>query len=274
MSAFPEDIRRFYQPVQPTVLSDNVQARYRERNPDTIVRSLIACYWELKSRTAIPDVFNYRVIADGCIDVYFDVNNAADSYVMGFSSTHTTFALTAGFHYFGIRFLPGAFPFLSHVPALPLSNGNNELSQVWPLLAKLIRKGISGISDADDIARACDKICTRTLLHTPAKYDDRAFESIALVLSARGAMPVNNFDVAVSPRHLRRLFEYYVGAPPKRFSKVVRFQHFLTQKPTAQTLRKDKPFFDAGYNDQAHFIRDFTTFFGDTPSKALRAMAW
>ena len=73
----------------------------------------------------------------------------------------------------------------------------------------------------------------------------------------------------ISPRQLRRLFEYYIGDSTKTFSKVVRFQNILKAKPSTQSLRENKLFYDTGYFDQAHFIKDFKNFYGVTPGKVF-----
>ena len=72
-------------------------------------------------------------------------------------------------------------------------------------------------------------------------------------------------NIGISPRQLRRLFDFYIGSSPKTFSQVIRFQNILNAKPSAESLRKNKLFFDAGYYDQAHFIKEFKTMYGQTP---------
>jgi transcriptional regulator GlxA family with amidase domain len=76
-------------------------------------------------------------------------------------------------------------------------------------------------------------------------------------------------DTGLSARQLRRLFDFYIGDTAKTFAKVVRFQNILNAKPSTQSLRQNKLFFDAGYYDQAHFIKEFKNFYGVTPSKAF-----
>ncbi|MEL6606454.1 MAG: AraC family transcriptional regulator, partial [Cyanobacteria bacterium J06614_10] len=56
----------------------------------------------------------------------------------------------------------------------------------------------------------------------------------------------------------------------KSFCQVVRFQYILNAKPSTQSLRENKIFFDVGFFDQAHFIKTFVKFYGVTPSKAFR----
>jgi AraC-like DNA-binding protein len=43
----------------------------------------------------------------------------------------------------------------------------------------------------------------------------------------------------------------------------------LRAKPSTLSLRTNKLFFDVGFYDQSHFIKDFRNFFGVTPAKAF-----
>ncbi|MFD2539818.1 hypothetical protein [Sphingobacterium chuzhouense] len=56
-----------------------------------------------------------------------------------------------------------------------------------------------------------------------------------------------DLNTGISQRQLRRIFEFYVGDTAKTFSKVIRFQNILRAKPSKQSLRQNKLFFDAGY---------------------------
>ena len=76
-------------------------------------------------------------------------------------------------------------------------------------------------------------------------------------------------DIGISPRQLRRIFNFYIGTTAKTFSNVVRFQHILNTSPSKQSLKDSKPYFDVGFFDQAHFIKTFKTFYGVTPSEAF-----
>jgi AraC-like DNA-binding protein len=69
----------------------------------------------------------------------------------------------------------------------------------------------------------------------------------------------------MSPRYLQRLFLQYTGVTPKLYHKINRFQ--LSLKLVA---KKDSSLtsiaYDCGYFDQSHFIREFKSFTGVTPS--------
>ena len=92
-----------------------------------------------------------------------------------------------------------------------------------------------------------------------------------IILREHGALNLKSeIDIGISPRQLRRLFEFYVGTSPKMFSKVIRFQCFLQLLSSPGGQGHNKAFLEAGYYDQPHFNKNFKTFFGLTPTEALR----
>ena len=100
--------------------------------------------------------------------------------------------------------------------------------------------------------------------------DVRLYGALQLILMKQGVLDVeSDLQTGISSRQLRRLFDFYIGDTPKTFSQVVRFQNILRAKPSSQSLRQNKLFFDAGYYDQAHFIKEFKNFYGVTPGKAF-----
>lgn len=46
-------------------------------------------------------------------------------------------------------------------------------------------------------------------------------------------------------------------------------RRFYMAKPSMQSLKQNRLFFDAGYYDQSHFIKDFKDFYGITLGKAF-----
>nr|WP_246164250.1 helix-turn-helix domain-containing protein [Xanthovirga aplysinae] len=102
-------------------------------------------------------------------------------------------------------------------------------------------------------------------------FDSRFLNSLNLIFKSKGFLDTEkDLKTGLSPRQLRRIFNYYIGTTPKAFSNVVRFQHILNAKPSKQSLKKNKLYFDVGFFDQAHFIKNFKNFYGVTPSEAFQ----
>lgn len=74
----------------------------------------------------------------------------------------------------------------------------------------------------------------------------------------------------ISERNLRRQFQNQLGIGPKLFSSLVRFQHglrlLLSERPH---LSLGQIALESGYFDQAHFIHDFTSFYGNSPKNVI-----
>ena len=69
----------------------------------------------------------------------------------------------------------------------------------------------------------------------------------------------------ITSRYLQKLFLQYTGLTPKLYTKINRFQNSLrlvTQNNNSLTSIA----YDCGYFDQSHFIREFKSFTGLTPS--------
>lgn len=264
------DIRSFYTPIQPTVKQTAEQVSYTEFLPQTVLQPFVYCYWQLKTNSPLTAPFHYRVVADGCIDVFFELTDTAENFVMGFCKKFTEFPLGKTFNYFGIRFLPTMFPQLFKVNALTLSNRFEHLQNVVPGLSRFIAAHIHADQNPDQIKALLDQHLLTIVSKQHFDNDSRLYNAIDIILRKSGVVNIEtDIDTGISQRQLRRLFEYYIGDTPKTFSKVVRFQNILRAKPSTQSLRHNKLFFDVGYYDQAHFIKEFRHFYGVTPAKAF-----
>lgn len=266
----PQYIRQLYAPVQPTVNQSAQDVCYQEIFPDAGLQDFVYCYWQLNTQQPLQAAFSYRVVADGCIDIFFELERPHENFVMGFCKQYTEFELGNRFNYVGIRFLPTMFPQLFGINAATLSNRAEALEAVVPDMALFIAHRFHAGLRWPEIKTLLDTYLANRLAKARLNFDSRLYEALALILEKRGVVNVETaLDTGISPRQLRRLFEFYIGDTAKTFCKVVRFQQILKAKPSAQSLRQNKLFFDHGYFDQAHFIKEFKHFYGVTPSRAF-----
>jgi AraC-like DNA-binding protein len=269
LNAFP-NIRQLYTPIQPTVRQSADHVTYQEFLPHLDLQKFIYCYWSLKTTYFLDAPFQYRVVADGCIDIFFELNEPSENFVMGFCKKYTEFPLENEFHYVGIRFLPTMFPQLFKVDASELSNKYELLSAVVPAVADFISCSFNGKMNLSELQTAFDQYFLQLISKVTFADDHRFYQALDLILRKSGVLNVEtDLDTGLSNRQLRRIFQFYIGDTAKTFSKVVRFQNILRAKPSQQSLRENKLFFDSGYYDQAHFIKEFKNFYGVTPGRAF-----
>lgn len=266
-----KDVRKFYQPIQPTVQAKNTAILYQEILPIVALQSYIYCFWQLKTNDKLSHHYSYQVVADGCIDIFFDRNHPSDSAIMGFCRRYTEFPIGREFDYIGIRFLPSAFPLLFGIDAKILSNQSHTLKSILPSFSEWIAENLKPAKSFEDISTLLNSRLAEWVETRDSYLDWRFYDALMLIFKNRGFLNTEtDLGTNLSSRQLRRLFNFYIGTTPKVFSNVVRFQYILHAAPSKQTLKEDKLYLDVGFFDQAHFIKNFKSFYGITPSKAFR----
>jgi AraC-like DNA-binding protein len=234
------------------------------------LQHVIYCYWELKTKEKLTESYIYNVVADGCIDIFFEVNKAQESYAMGFCRKFTSFDLGQEFHYIGIRFLPTMFSQLFHFNASLIRNRFVRLDTICPKTSEYIGQHIYTQISMVQIRKLFDKYFTNKLLNIAFQLDNRLYEAITIIIIHKGHLDIEkDLNIGISSRQLRRLFEFAIGDTVKSFCQVVRFQYILTATENIENIKLKKVYLEVGYFDQAHFIKDFKRFYGVTPSKAF-----
>lgn len=266
-----ETIKKSYKPIQPTVNPDNGIITYQEVKPEKKLENFVYCFWQLKSRKTLNHPFLYRVVSDGCIDIFFNHSEPSENFVMGFCNRYTEFPIGNTFDYIGIRFLPSAFPLLFGIDAKTLSNQSQKLEYILPKLSAWIKSETKPLISFERLTKKLNKKLTDIAINKDLQYDQRFFNALNTIFQKHGYINTEkDLNTGVSARQLQRFFNFYIGTTAKRFSNVVRFQYILNAKPSKQNLKGNKLYFDVGFYDQAHFIKHFKTFYGVTPSEAFR----
>ncbi|MBX2873562.1 MAG: helix-turn-helix domain-containing protein [Saprospiraceae bacterium] len=87
------------------------------------------------------------------------------------------------------------------------------------------------------------------------------------ILAEKGDIQVTALAQAhhKSIRQIQRYFKQFIGLTPKQFAQIIRFKAFYKENYLQCTTAS---FWDYGYYDQNHFIRDFKAKLGVLPSDA------
>src|SRR5690606_6372835 len=97
--------------------------------------------------------------------------------------------------------------------------------------------------------------------------DDIVENAIRQIQLSKGSVKINKL---IEPYPLSRdpfdkRFRRVTGTSPKQFATIVRLRNLVAQYPSTHNLTDLA--YTAGYFDQAHFIKDFKTYTGLTPSE-------
>jgi AraC-like DNA-binding protein len=173
----------------------------------------------------------------------------------------------------GIQFRPGgAFPFF-RVPAGEIANQSAPLDALWPGVAGVIREQLLAASTPEAMFALLERSLVRQLvgpaeLHPAIDFARRHICRAPHVATVSGVVD----RIGLSQRRFIEIFRDQVGLAPKAFCRVRRFQRVLEAVHRRNSVDWVQVALDGGYYDQAHFIHDFQSFSGLTPSTYL-AMA-
>lgn len=173
----------------------------------------------------------------------------------------------------GVHFLPGKFfeffgwpqyPFREEVAVMP------EDTDLGKDFAELKEQVFESRDDARKIALAE----TFLLRHFPRKTPFLPAMDYILqkMIQAGGlaSLPDLRWKTGLSERHFRRLFLEHTGIPASTFLRILRFYRAFELLKSAHAPVLQDIAFEAGYFDQAHFIRDFKEYTGLPPHEFLK----
>jgi AraC-like DNA-binding protein len=240
--------------------------------PSPILRPYVEQYWLMsreKSLLAYREEFMHGL---GGFGIVFNFGDAVwlnhqpihePVFLDGANSQSRRMGFVGRVELLGIRFREGsAYPFLG----IPLSEANNQTALIellgeaiimplYEILAKLPLQGKINQIEAWLLSRL-------TIGKLP---DALVWESLKLIRRGVASMDTLAHDMNISQRQLERLYQQQVGLTPKGYSRLLRIESarkslkLPNQSLTDLGLR-------LGFYDQSHFIREFKTIVGMTPS--------
>ncbi|HRG88287.1 MAG TPA: helix-turn-helix domain-containing protein [Chitinophagales bacterium] len=102
---------------------------------------------------------------------------------------------------------------------------------------------------------------------TNTEPDKLVLAALALIHKSKGSIRIKELieQLRTSQSPLEKRFRRAVGTSPKKFASIVRLKHVIEQHKNLNSLTELG--YEAGFYDQAHFIKEFKAFTGDTPER-------
>ncbi len=214
---------------------------------------------------------------DGCIGMVFDFGDPfrfdSDSQSIGCFLDGTTtrvqrLRLGGDIHAVGVRFKPGrAFPFFP----VALTELENQITPLGDLgmrnLESLYDRMWRADSSREKLGHLDGWLRERLWLSQGTGCHAAVDYAIKVLQRTNGNSAIQSVaDTAgIGRRQLERLFKHRVGVSPKKLAQVFRVESARNALRYGLAETCINVGCDAGYYDQAHFIREFTEITGITP---------
>jgi AraC-like DNA-binding protein len=213
-----------------------------------------------------------RVLPTGCVDLILSLYEHAEADVLaGARSQSIVIDTSRSLSFIGVRFRPGgAFPFLT-LPVGELQDIGVEPALVWGAAARVLREQLLAAAAPDARFRILecfllDRLRKARESHAAVRY------AIDAIGASEGSANIAGIveHTGLSPRRFIAAFRDEVGVAPKVFSRLARFRRVIGSLRQAHDVDWASVALDCGYFDQSHFIHDFRSFAGVSPSAYLR----
>jgi len=258
--------------------------RYKEIHPALPLARHIECFWTLSDEGKPGSAGPERILPDGCVEMILNfaepfrqhesgvAHHQPKQFVVGQMERHLVIEPTGGVDLLGVRFRPaGAFPFLR----FPMSELTGRIEPLSAVVGPIAREVCGRLADARpaDRIRVLEGILLRRL--GDARHDQVDVEAaVSHILRSAGRTAVSALAVlGTGERQLERRFRERVGLSAKRLSRIIRFQSTFRAAERGAVASGAELAAACGYYDQAHFIREFRQFSGESPAAFLERIA-
>ena len=173
----------------------------------------------------------------------------------------------------GIKFFPHS---AAYFLADPVGDFNDQVADLGDILGKPVKQLHSQLLETEDTAKRITLV-ESFLIKRLIQGEKKSFriDKVGHILKSMVKAPVEIKLSAIATQHgitgryLNKLVYQHTGLTPISFNKIRRFQFSLKL-----IAKNDQPFtaiaYDCGYFDQSHFIKEFKSFTGLTPSAYLK----
>ncbi len=248
--------------------------------PSPALAPYIRYYWLLKV-DAISEI-SETSIPVGCINLIFhrgsrmfsETSNELQpqSFVGGLSTGFTELTSTGNVDMIVVVFQPFGARAFFNLPMSEFFNNCISVNDIGDIALKELEKQIQNNPDSLSSIDLIEKHFVKQL-HS---FDDYNYKRIVAAIEAVNNQPqieiTSLSDIAcLSYKQFTRIFTEYVGAKPKEFTRIIRFQRALYILQTNPKISLTQLAFECGYYDQPHLIKEFRIFAGCTPTEFIAA---
>jgi AraC-like DNA-binding protein len=168
----------------------------------------------------------------------------------------------------GVAFKPGGTVPFMRMPAHEASNADVPLESLWgrrqtETLRERLLESRSIEAKLDELEAVLQEMWRPPGLHPAVNFALAAFNRAPLTTSIAAVTDA----IGLSAKRFIERFKIEVGLTPKRYCRIRRFQRAVTVANRGCHVEWARVALDCGYFDQAHFIHEFRSFAGLTPTE-------
>lgn len=254
--------------------------RVNEYKPETSLSPYIEWYWLGSFNDRGAGHLSWRVIPSGYVeliihltDLHCDLpslqgwSQSPNYTIIGLQTKPYVVRFSNNVRVFGIRFKPEGIYKVFGVPA-------SKFAEIYEDMSQVMGRGFRDF---------CDKLILQKSVPGMLKHTDRYLSGMArhhnqslgyvdyaaeLIRKSGGGVKIEELQnlIFIGLRQLEREFKEKIGMTPKKYLRISRLIQVHRLLESSKELNLTEIAYQTGYTDQAHFIRDYKSIIGETPS--------
>ncbi|HKG08135.1 MAG TPA: helix-turn-helix domain-containing protein [Pedobacter sp.] len=247
---------------------------YQQYQPPECLRDYVRYFWSFDAREPSHRTLCIRSFADRFPRLIFqDLSDfrplehgtgyqLPQCYISGIDTKDTWATLGGSWSHFGVSFYPHALKVFFQADADDLTD---EMPEILLLCKSQIGQQLEVAKNHLQRMHLLSDYLYQKLWSNrkPERFINHIIHSNAVL--ATSSLYQLQKDLKISERQLERDFKRCVGISPKKFQRIIRFERALDLLSTADYRQLTSVAYQLGYYDQAHFIKDFSSFSGMSP---------
>lgn len=257
---------------------------FKITKPSAFLSQYVKHYWSMENCTPRGEAYAHRIVPSGLFELIFYLNDRpqttdprksmSDSLlVTGQLKYFYDLEISGSLSLFSINFHPHGLAMILDLPLKELFDQTVPLRHLIKDTVNKLEDELAGTESHEKRSLIAEEFLMARIQENESKTNyDRIRHSINQINDARGILDIDSLasDAFLSRKQFERTFSDIIGATPKQFLKVVRFQNAIYEKSINADLSLTELAHKCGYFDQSHMINDFRKLSGATPKQFFR----
>ena len=250
--------------------ADDSRFGYLRRLPAPEVGVFVEHFWMVRWDRRGVAPYNAQTVSHPSVQLVLEAGN---SRIYGVVKGRSSRMLEGVGEVCGVKFRPGGFyPFLNSRISR-LTNRSIPVSDVFGVSAHEFEQSVLSLEFGAMRADAAESFLRQRLPERDqtAVLTGQIVDEICLnreIMTVEDVAARFNFGT----RALQRMFDQYVGVPPKWVIRVYRLHEIVERLNSGMQVDFAALSQDLGYFDQSHLVKDFKSIVGRTPTAYLRQL--